>query len=125
MSLQLTQHLELLQRLFDGVSEEPVDMTTDVTSTNDECHSDSASMVSASTATLAQTHLQSTSHSGVTPKTHVPLDSGSISQVRSRFGRVIKPVNRLIQTMSGQTIIKDAKRNVEAVSNSIFRAFVN
>ncbi len=38
---------------FDGVSEEPVDMTTDVTSTNDECHSDSASIVSASTATLA------------------------------------------------------------------------
>ncbi len=110
---------------FDGVSEKPVDMTTDVTGNNDECHSDSASIASASTVTLAQTHLQSTSHSGVTPKTHVPLDSGSISQVRSRFGRVIKPVNRLIQTMSGQTIIQDAKHNVEAVSNSIFRAFVN
>lgn len=104
---------------FDGVSEEPVDMTVDVTGTNGECHSDSASMESAST------HLQSTSHSGVTPKTHVPLDSGSIRQVRSRFGRVIKPVNRLIQTMSGQAVIQDAKHNVEAVCKSMFRAFVN
>lgn len=41
------------------------------------------------------------------------------TQVRSRFGRLIKPVNRLIQTMSRQDVVQN-KFNVGAVCDSVF-----
>lgn len=45
-------------------------------------------------------------------------------QVRSRFGRLINPVNRLIQTMSRQDVVQD-KFNVTAPCKSVFQAFTN
>uniref|UniRef100_A0A8C1XJY0 Gypsy retrotransposon integrase-like protein 1 n=1 Tax=Cyprinus carpio TaxID=7962 RepID=A0A8C1XJY0_CYPCA len=88
----------------------------------DECCSDSGSIESANTVTSARAHSQS---SGVTLTNFTPVDGSSTRQIRSRFGHVIKPVDRLIQTMSGQAVIQDAKRNVEAVCKSMFRALVN
>ena len=44
--------------------------------------------------------------------------------VRSRFGRFIKPVTRLIQTMSRQDVVQD-KFNVKAVCESVFQAIAN
>ena len=46
------------------------------------------------------------------------------TQVRSRFGGLVKPVNRLIQTMSRQDVVQD-KFNVKAVCKSMFQAFAD
>lgn len=48
--------------------------------------------------------------------------SRSVSPVKSRFGRIIRPVDRLIHVMSGQ-VVQDTKQNVKAVCKSVFRAF--
>lgn len=50
--------------------------------------------------------------------------SNAQTQVRSRFGRLVKPVNRLIQTMSRQDVVQD-KFNVKAVCKSMFQAFTD
>ncbi|KAK0136758.1 hypothetical protein N1851_027070 [Merluccius polli] len=50
--------------------------------------------------------------------------SDAQTQVRSRFGRLVNPVNRLIQTMSRQDVVQD-KFNVKAVCKSMFRAFAD
>lgn len=46
------------------------------------------------------------------------------TQARSRFGRLVRPVNRLIQTMSRQDVVQD-KFNVRAVCRSVFQAFAD
>ncbi len=46
---------------------------------------------------------------------NVPLSSSSVTQVRSRFGCIIRPVYRLIHVMSVQVVVKDTKHNVQAV----------
>lgn len=50
--------------------------------------------------------------------------SNAQTQVRSRFGRLVKPVNRLIQTMSRQDVVQD-KFSVKAVCKSVFQAFAD
>ncbi|XP_051749009.1 uncharacterized protein LOC127512276 [Ctenopharyngodon idella] len=107
---------------FESTSVKSDEVTTDVNVTEDKSYSNSGNRESASTVTPARAHSQS---SGVILTTHTPVNPSSTRQIRSRFGRAIKPVDRLIQTMSGQAVIQDAKRNVEAVCKSMFRAFVN
>uniref|UniRef100_A0A3B1J813 Gypsy retrotransposon integrase-like protein 1 n=1 Tax=Astyanax mexicanus TaxID=7994 RepID=A0A3B1J813_ASTMX len=51
-----------------------------------------------------------------------PHNPAPHTQARSRFGRVVKPVNRIIFTMSGQGLLQDAKHNVQAVCRSMFQA---
>lgn len=50
--------------------------------------------------------------------------NGAQPQVRSRFGRLIKPVNRLIQKMSRQDVLQD-KFDVKATCKAMFQAFVD
>lgn len=50
--------------------------------------------------------------------------AGARSRVRSRFGRFVNPVNRLIQTMSRQDVVQD-KFDVKAVCKSVFQALTN
>ncbi|KAJ8010185.1 hypothetical protein DPEC_G00072360 [Dallia pectoralis] len=50
------------------------------------------------------------------------VNADAQTQVRSRFGRLIQPVNRLIQTMSRQDVIQ-GKFNVGTVSSSVFQVF--
>lgn len=45
-------------------------------------------------------------------------------QVRSRFSRLVKPVNRLIQTMSRQDVVQN-KFDVKAVCKSMFQVFAD
>uniref|UniRef100_A0A3B1IZV0 Gypsy retrotransposon integrase-like protein 1 n=1 Tax=Astyanax mexicanus TaxID=7994 RepID=A0A3B1IZV0_ASTMX len=45
------------------------------------------------------------------------------TDVRSRFGRIVRPVNRLIYTMSRQDAVSNAKDNVRTVCRSIFQTF--
>lgn len=50
--------------------------------------------------------------------------STSQSQVRTRFGRLVKPVNRLIQTMSRQDVIPDTF-SVKGVCKSVFQTLTS
>lgn len=47
----------------------------------------------------------------------------TLTQVRSQFGRLIKPVNRLLYTMSRQVIVHDTKSNVRDICKSVFKVF--
>ncbi|XP_047658776.1 uncharacterized protein LOC113637785 [Tachysurus fulvidraco] len=107
---------------LENMSVKSEEATVAMTVTDVACCSDSGSLGSAGTVTSAQAHSRS---SGVPQTALTAVAASSTRQVRSRFGRVIKPVDRLIQTMSGQAVIKDAKRNVEAVCKSIFRSFAD
>lgn len=49
--------------------------------------------------------------------------SNAQPQVRSRFGRLVKPVNRLIQSMSRQDVVQD-NFSVKSVCKSIFQSLV-
>uniref|UniRef100_A0A3B3TBN9 Integrase catalytic domain-containing protein n=1 Tax=Paramormyrops kingsleyae TaxID=1676925 RepID=A0A3B3TBN9_9TELE len=44
-------------------------------------------------------------------------------RVRTRLGRVIKPVSRLLYTMSGQDVVTDVKSNVRGVYESLVKVF--
>lgn len=46
----------------------------------------------------------------------------TIDQARSQFGRLIKPVNRLIYTMARQDVVQSTKLNVKMICKSLFRA---
>ena len=48
--------------------------------------------------------------------------SDAHTQVRSRFGRLVKPVNRLIQSISRQDVVQD---KFNAVCKSVFQAFTD
>ena len=48
--------------------------------------------------------------------------SSAQAQIRSRFGRLVRPVNRLIQTMSRQDVVPE-KFSVKAVCKSVFQVF--
>ncbi len=84
---------------------------------SDLLDSDSETVLSARPHSLAPAN----THSADT--VHVPLSSRSVTQVRSRFGRIIRPVDRLIHVMSAQAVVKDTKHNVQAVCKSVFKAF--
>uniref|UniRef100_A0A669C967 Gypsy retrotransposon integrase-like protein 1 n=1 Tax=Oreochromis niloticus TaxID=8128 RepID=A0A669C967_ORENI len=46
-----------------------------------------------------------------------------VQPVRSRFGRIVKPVNRLLHVMSTQEVVNDASQIIGKVSKSIRQAF--
>lgn len=49
--------------------------------------------------------------------------SNAQTQVRSIFGRLVKPANRLIQSMSRQNVVRD-NFSVKSVCKSIFHSLV-
>ncbi|XP_038551037.1 uncharacterized protein LOC119884795 [Micropterus salmoides] len=51
-------------------------------------------------------------------------DSRTLTQIRSRFGRLVRPVNRLIQTMSRQDVVQE-KFDVKTACKSMFQAFAD
>lgn len=57
----------------------------------------------------------------LTPSTH--SGPGDVQPVRSRFGRIVKPVNRLLHVMSTQEVVNDASQIIGKVSKSIRQAF--
>lgn len=50
--------------------------------------------------------------------------TGNGSQIRTRLGRLVKPVNRLIQTMSNQVVVRD-RFDVKSVCKSLIPSFSN
>lgn len=69
-------------------------------------------------------NLSDTLHTTVQTSPMHSGDSSALTQVRSRFGRLVKPVNRLIQTMSRQDVIQE-KFDVKTVCKSMFQAFTD
>lgn len=53
-----------------------------------------------------------------------PAAPGSQSQVRTRLGRLVKPVNRLIQTMSRQDVVPDSF-SVKGVCKTVFQTLTS
>lgn len=49
--------------------------------------------------------------------------SGTINQVRTRVGHVVKPVNRVLYTMSKQDVISDANQFIDKVTESMLQVF--
>lgn len=109
----------------DGVSKEMVDTLLEVSDDCEECHSNFVSIKSTSPVVSAHAHTSSTSHSDMTPTAKVSLDTNSSQPARSRFGHVIKPVDRLIHTISGQAVIQNTKHTFESVCKSMFRVFTD
>lgn len=50
-------------------------------------------------------------------------DSSTIHRVRTRVGRMVKPVNRLLHVMSNQVAVGDAGQFIDKVSKSMFHMF--
>jgi multidrug resistance efflux pump len=47
--------------------------------------------------------------------------SGTINQVRTHVGHVVKQVNRLLYTMSKQDVIRDANQFIDKVPESMLQ----
>jgi len=75
------------------------------------------------TVLSAQPLSQTPTNTNVADTENVPQSSSSVTQVRTRFGRVVRPVERLIHVMSTQAVVQDTKHNVQAVCKSVLRAF--
>lgn len=75
------------------------------------------------TVLSALPHSQAPTNTRVADTVNVPQSTSSVTQVRSRFGRIIRPVDRLIHVMSAQAVVQETKHNVQAVCKSVFRAF--
>lgn len=102
------------------------DMSRDaITSVSDEDRSGGSISHESDSETVlsAQPPSQTPSNTHVADTESVPQSSSSITQVRTRFGRVVRPVERLIHVMSTQAVVQDTKHNVQAVCKSLFRAF--
>lgn len=50
-------------------------------------------------------------------------DTDTVHTIRTRVGRVVKPVNRLIQVMTNKAVVSDANQLLDKVSKSVFNMF--
>lgn len=82
----------------------------------------------ASLADAQSVHTHST-HSAHSDHAHSPgphsihSNSSTIQRVRTRVGRIVKPVDRLLYQMSKQGVVSDASQFIGKVSKSVFRVF--
>lgn len=64
-------------------------------------------------------------HSRVSHATQsdVTSDANTVHSVKTRVGRVVKPVNRLIQVMTNKAVVNDATQLFDKVSKSVLHVF--